>query len=92
MEKDKNNKLWCYLLLCSDIIFILGGSVLTSLAIFGPACGAADPASCCLCPVWLGIPMMVLGLLIHCWCRNCCGGCCNCECCKSGKCCKTEKE
>ena len=90
MEKENNNKLWCYLLLCSDIIFILGGSILTSLAIFGPACGAADAASCCLCPVWLGIPMVVLGILIRFWTCCCCNSC-KCDCCKTGKCCNPEK-
>lgn len=88
MEKE-NKKLCCYLMVCSDLICFVGGSLLLSLAIFGSACNGAACASCCGCLTYLGLPLIALGILIRCWCGKCC---CNLGCGKSASECKTDSE
>ena len=66
----KNKKMCCYLLGLFDLICFVGGAYLLSAAIFGACCGAATTCGCGV----LGLPLIALGLVVHCWIKCCC--CC----------------
>jgi|TARA_B100001079_G_C16217423_1_gene428707 hypothetical protein len=79
----KNKKWCCYLLGLLDLICFVGGAYLLSIAIFGGCCGAATSCNCGV----LGLPLIALGLVIHCW-KKCC--CCGYG--KESKCCSSKIE